>query len=192
MHCSNVRLHREQRELQHEIDLWRVAKHINPIATETKTMNKSNPSFAAHTVELLSPLGPVKSRPMFGGHNVSLDGLTFGLIAYDVLYLKADDENRPMFEKAGLGPFVYSAKDGKQMSMNYHAAPDCMDDWEAFGPWAKSALAAARRAKAPKKSAGQQTSPAKKPAAKKPAAKKPAAKKPVAKKSTAKPAKKKD
>jgi DNA transformation protein and related proteins len=142
--------------------------------------NKANPSFAAHVVELLSPLGDVKSRPMFGGHSVSLDGLTFGLIAYDVLYLKADDENRPMFEKAELGPFVYKAKDGRAMSMSYHAAPDWMDDWDAFGPWVKSALAAAKRAKAPKTVAAK--AGAKKPtAAKKPAAKKPAAKKPAAK-----------
>jgi DNA transformation protein and related proteins len=125
--------------------------------------------FAEYVADMLSPLGPVETRPMFGGRNVSLRGLTFGLIVDDVLFLKVDEENRAMFEDAGLGPFVYE-KAGKPTPMSYHQAPDCLDDWEALEPWVRGAYAAAARAKA------------KKPVAKKPVAKKPVAKKPVAKK----------
>lgn len=125
-------------------------------------MNRDK-GFADYVVDMLSPLGRVETRPMFGGHNVSLHGVTFGLIADDVLFLKVDDENRPRFDAAGLGPFVYE-KAGKSMPMSYHQAPDCLDDWESLEPWVRGAHAAAVRAKA------------KKVATKKPAAKNPAAK----------------
>ncbi len=121
--------------------------------------------FADYVADMLSALGPIETRSMFGGHNVALRGLTFGLIVDNVLYLKVDGENRAMFDEAGLGPFVYE-KAGKPMPMSYHQAPDCLDDWEALEPWVRGAHAAAVRAKA------------KKPVAKKPAAKKPAARKP--------------
>jgi DNA transformation protein and related proteins len=124
---------------------------------------KASEEFAKYVVDCVSRLGPVTSRAMFGGRNLALEGITFGIIAYDVLYLKVDDVNRPLFDKAGLGPFVYGMKDGKPMSMAYHAAPDCLDDWAELKPWVTGALDAARRAK-------------------KPVAKKPVAKKPVAKK----------
>jgi DNA transformation protein and related proteins len=127
--------------------------------------NKSNPSFAAHVVESFSRLGLVQTRPMFGGHNVSLDGLTFGLIAYDVLYLKADEENKPMYLANKLGPFVYHTKDGKQMAMSYYQAPDALEDWETMEPWVRAAIAAAQRGKHGKsESKGKAKSGTKKPA----------------------------
>jgi DNA transformation protein and related proteins len=110
---------------------------------------KSN-ELVTYVLDMLAPLGRVQSRPMFGGHNVSLDGLTFGLIIGDVLFLKTDGENRATFVSAGLEPFTYSKKDGKVMVTSYHTAPDCLDDWDALGPWARGALAAAKRAKSSK------------------------------------------
>jgi DNA transformation protein len=98
---------------------------------------------------------------MFGGYNVSLFGLTFGLIANDTLYLKVDEETVESFRAHGLGPFVFKTKDGKEMTMSYFAAPDALDDWEAIGPWVRGALAAAQRAKAPRgKGTGAKKAPA--------------------------------
>ena len=37
---------------------------------------------------------------MFGGHGLYLDDLFFGLIAYDKLYLKTDEQNRGDYVKA--------------------------------------------------------------------------------------------
>jgi DNA transformation protein len=117
-----------------------------------------NGSFAAYLEDVLAPLGNVTTRAMFGGHNVAKDGVTFGLIVDDVLYLKVDDENRNAFLKKKLGPFTYH-RDGKAMPMSYHRAPDGAEDWETLEPWVRGALAAALRAKktkpAKKKSPGK-------------------------------------
>ena len=123
---------------------------------------KSN-DFVTYVLDVLAPLGRVAAGRMFGGYNVALDGLTFGLILDDVLYLKTDAENRPAFQSLGLLPFSYQKKSGEVTVTSYFAAPDCLDDWDALGPFARGSLAAARRAKAPK---------AKKPAAKTATAKK--------------------
>ena len=102
--------------------------------------------FAGLVEELLQPVGPVEVRAMFGGHGVFLDGVMFGLIADDELYLKVDDVNRGLFVDAGLEAFVYQS-DGRAVTMSYHRAPDVLEDWERFEPWAASAIDASRRAR---------------------------------------------
>ncbi|AJD49923.1 TfoX-like protein [Isoalcanivorax pacificus W11-5] len=97
--------------------------------------------------EVLSDFGPVTARRMFGGHGIFHAGLMFALVADDVLYLKADDENRPDFEAAGLPAFGYE-KRGKRVQLSYFQAPDDMlDDPEVAVHWARRAFAAARRAR---------------------------------------------
>lgn len=105
---------------------------------------------AAIVEDALQPVGPVHLRAMFGGHGVFLDGLMFALIAGEVLYLKADDKNRPAFDSADLGPFVYETRNGP-ITTSYHEAPDVLDDWAALEPWARGALDAAMRADARKR-----------------------------------------
>ncbi len=102
--------------------------------------------FSDYLADLLVPLGPVQVRDMFGGFGVFLDGLMFGLLADDTLYLKVDDANRAEFEAAGCEPFVYTMK-GKAIEMSYRRAPeDAVESWETIQSWAESGLGAARRA----------------------------------------------
>jgi len=132
-------------------------------------------SFAQHSVDLLSSVGPVKARAMFGGYGLSLDGVSIGIIADDRLYLRADDASRPEFEKAGSAPFVYPSKNGPMTMKNYWAIPeDAVDDAERAAKWGQLAVEAGRRAEAAK---GAKKKPAPK-AAKAPAA--PRKKKPAA------------
>jgi DNA transformation protein and related proteins len=106
----------------------------------------SSAEFAEFLKEQLRGFGPVTIRRMFGGAGVYLDKLMFGLIADEVLYLKADDTSRPEFEAEGLGPFVYDAKGGKNIVMSYYRAPErCLDDAEEMTLWARKAYAAALR-----------------------------------------------
>ena len=60
----------------------------------------SNP-LVEHCTELLSPLGAVRSRRMFGGFGIYVDELFIAIIAFDRLFLKVNDETRPRFEAAG-------------------------------------------------------------------------------------------
>lgn len=146
-----------------------------------KPMPARSSDFVTYVLDMLAPLGPVASGRMFGGHNLSLAGITFAIIIGDVLFLKTDLENRPAFESLGLQPFSYQKKDGKVTSTSYFTAPDCLDDWDALEPFARGALAAARRAKAPK----PRRPPTQKAAPKKLPARKPPARKPPQKKANA-------
>jgi DNA transformation protein len=107
-----------------------------------------SPEYKNHLLDLLQPLGPVQAKRMFGGGGLYLDGTMFGLVADDVLYLKADDENRAEFEAIGAPPFTYERR-GKTLALSYFQAPeDALDDPDELLTWARSAWGAARRAAA--------------------------------------------
>ncbi|MCQ4165441.1 TfoX/Sxy family protein [Tahibacter harae] len=130
---------------------------------------QTDPDHIAYLLELLSGLGPVSARRMFGGHGIYHDGLMIAVVVEQRPYLKVDDLTRADFAAAGCEVWTYGGK-GKPIEMGYWSVPDeAMDSAEAMTPWARRAYAAAlRKANAPR--------PAKKPlAAKKAAAKKPAA-----------------
>lgn len=96
--------------------------------------------------ELFHSFGDVRIRGMFGGAGIFRDDLMFGLIIDEQIYLKADDVNRPEFEAAGKGPFVFERKDGRAMAMSYYLIPDALyDDADELAAWASNAFAAAQR-----------------------------------------------
>ena len=87
---------------------------------------------------------------MFGGYGIYRDGLMFGLVADDMLYLKVDELNKTAFEERELTPFEYDKK-GKKMKMSYYQAPeDAMENSEEMLVWAEKAFGAALRAAAKK------------------------------------------
>jgi DNA transformation protein len=116
---------------------------------------KTSNEFAAHSADLLSTVGRVVVRRMFGGYGLYCDGAMFALIANDVLYLKVDEANRGEFERAGATPFVHEAK-GRRTAMSYFSAPDqALESRELAAPWARSAYAAALRTRASKGTAAR-------------------------------------
>lgn len=105
--------------------------------------------FAAYVGDLLAPLGDgaetLRIRRMFGGHGIFLGDTMFALIADDVLYFKADDQNRAEFEDAGSYIFTYM-RGGRPRHISYYSAPDsALEDSEALHRWANSAIGAAKR-----------------------------------------------
>ncbi len=107
-----------------------------------------SPDFLDYLIDQLQDLGPVQAKRMFGGAGLFLDGLMFGLIAGDVLYLKADDGNRPDFEERGLNPFTYTKKNRKEpFKLGYfEAPPDAIEESDALCWWGRKAFEAALRA----------------------------------------------
>ena len=96
----------------------------------------------------MAPLGGISARSMFGGHGIYKDGLMFGLVANDVLYLKTDATNRAEFVQCGLAPFTYEIK-GKQTAMSYFEAPaDALESPAVMIEWARRGFSAALRASA--------------------------------------------
>lgn len=113
-------------------------------------VSKAQREYVAHIVDLLQFIGPVESRSMFGGFGVFLEGLMFGLIADNELYLKVDTENRQDYEDLGLQAFTYG-KNGREFKMSYYQAPEeAMEDAQLLSTWASSAYGAAMRAAAKK------------------------------------------
>ena len=100
---------------------------------------------SAHVKEQLVPLGPVAVRRMFGGAGLFLDGLMFGLIFDEALYLKTNAADRPDYEAEGLGPLTYRRSDGQTTAMSYWRAPErLLDDPDEMLNWARKAIAVAR------------------------------------------------
>ena len=114
----------------------------------------ANRDFADYCFELLSSVGPCIAKRMFGGWGLSLDGLTFAIIADlgegEKLWLKANAQTVDRFEAEGGKRFTMTMqkKDGPaQVSMGYYSAPvDAMESALAMAPWARLALDSALQA----------------------------------------------
>ena len=96
--------------------------------------------FVTNVLTIMTPLGDVRAKRMFGGWGLFLEGTMFALINKGgELFLKADGENKDAFLAEGSGTH------GK---MPYYAAPaGSLDSWQAMEIWAKGAVAASLRAK---------------------------------------------
>lgn len=121
-------------------------------ASKKKTVAQSSSpksgEVAAHLADVFRHIGPIDVRRMFGGYGVYRQGIMFGLVAGDTLYLKTDAENAPAFRERDLAPFTYERK-GKVMETSYYAAPEAvMEDPAEASHWGRSALEAALRVNA--------------------------------------------
>jgi DNA transformation protein and related proteins len=102
--------------------------------------------------DLFAPFGPVIIRRMFSGAGIFRDGLMFGLIVRDVIYLKADESSTGDFEREGCGPFTYvrGKKSGrpKQHALPFWRLPERLyDEPDELADWARKAFEAAQRKK---------------------------------------------
>jgi DNA transformation protein len=107
-----------------------------------------SPDYKAFLKDQFERFGPIAIRPMFGGAGIFRDGVMFGLVAYETLYLKVGDENRNDFDRQGMKPFTYHGKT-KPVSLGYYEVPvDILEDPRELQVWAEKAftvaLAAAR------------------------------------------------
>lgn len=105
--------------------------------------------FRSFVLDQLEELGDVVPRWMFGGVGLYRNGLFFGIVAGDVLYLKVDDTNRPDYARAAMPPFKpYRDRSG---TMQYYAVPlDVLESVLELAAWARKAVTVAERAAAAK------------------------------------------
>jgi DNA transformation protein and related proteins len=103
-------------------------------------------SFAEFLREQLAPLGRVSMRRMFGKTGVFCNGLMFGMVTNDTLYLRVDDDNREVFKEAASAPPLNYEKQGSVIDLSFWRTPDrLLDEPDELVTWARVALAAARR-----------------------------------------------
>ena len=81
-------------------------------------------SFAEFLREQLAPLGRVTMRRMFGKTGVFCDGVMFGMVTENMLYLRVDDHNRAAFEEARSSPPLSYEKKGVPIDLSFWRAPD--------------------------------------------------------------------
>jgi DNA transformation protein len=107
--------------------------------------------FVEFVLELLTPLGAVRARAMFGGFGIYRDDNFFAIIVDDKLYFKTDHVTRGEFTVRGLSPFTYATR-GKTITMQYYEVPpEVFEESETMQYWAGQAVGAAIRAKSDKK-----------------------------------------
>jgi DNA transformation protein len=107
--------------------------------------------YVEYLKEVFERIGPIEPRRMFGGYGLFHKGLMFGLVADDLLFLKADETNSKYFKDLELEQFCYE-KQGKSFKMSYYMAPEAIfDDPEEAKGWADRSYAAAVRSNKTKK-----------------------------------------
>jgi len=129
----------------------------------------SESNFVDSLPDLLSSLGEIHIRRMFGGYGVFKNGLMFGLVASGRLYLRTDDETKGSYIERGLEPFVFGERNGVEIVSRYYEPPEAaFINPQKMKPWAAMSWEATQRSAKPKvrKPKAKKTGTTKKAAAK--------------------------
>ena len=95
-----------------------------------------------HAIELLSPLGPIVAKRLFGTWGLYLEDHIFGLVHEGVVYFRTDNATVERYAAAGSSPFLYRCTDGRDTAMQYHEVPqDVLADGDVACAWAYEAAA---------------------------------------------------
>ncbi|QAB15298.1 TfoX/Sxy family protein [Hydrogenovibrio thermophilus] len=106
---------------------------------------KTSNDFLSTLNDVFALFGAIEAKRMFGGYGLYHQGVMFGLVSGNELFLKTDDESAQTFIEQGLLPFEYS-RDGGRVQLSYYAAPEVIfDDPEEAKEWAERAYKAALR-----------------------------------------------
>jgi DNA transformation protein len=107
--------------------------------------------FVNFVLELLTPIGAVRARAMFGGFGIYHGDTFFAIIVDDKLFFKTDPATSSEYIARGLPPFTYVTR-GKSVTMQYHEVPpEVFEESEVMQYWARQAISAATRARHRKK-----------------------------------------
>lgn len=109
-----------------------------------------SPQFTDYALELLAGIGRIEAKRMFVGAGLYRDGMMFGILDDDVIYLRVDDALQAELEAKGSAPWSYSVKsDGAVREMGYWRLPEtAADDPDEAAALARRAYAAAAKRQA--------------------------------------------
>jgi DNA transformation protein and related proteins len=123
-------------------------------------------SLLSATLDLMSGIGELRHRKMFGGVYIYCDDLFIATIHDEILFFKANAFTAPDFVKLGLPPFSYPKDGGTATLQYYQAPPEVFAGKPSMKLWADKALLAAKQdaaRKTTKKDSSQNAASAKKP-----------------------------
>ena len=119
--------------------------------------------YTEYVLELLEPLGRVRTSRFFGGIGLSLGSAQFAMIMGNSLYFAVDDSTRPKYEKAGMVSFSYLTKKGRIQVRRYFELPEeILTDPQALKLWADESIQLVSKEKRLKPKNVSQTGVAKK------------------------------
>jgi DNA transformation protein len=109
----------------------------------------------AFVVDLFSGMGRVEARRMFGAAGLYADGVMFGLVDDEVIYLKVDERLKAGLVAAGARAWIYSKHKGPKAGIpqdtSYWSLPEsALDDPDDACVWGRRSLAVALALKAAK------------------------------------------
>jgi DNA transformation protein and related proteins len=108
-------------------------------------MTPSN-EFKEFVLERLECTGKVNTSKFFGGVGLRRDGVQFGMMIGNSLYLVVDDITRPAYIDAGSGAFSYLTKKGRVQVRRYFEVPQAvLEDDDTLRDWTAQAVSIARR-----------------------------------------------
>jgi DNA transformation protein len=108
--------------------------------------------FAEFLREQFAPVGRITMRRMFGKTGVFCNGLMFGMVTDDTLYVRVDELNKAVFKEAEAVPPLNYQKQGQTIDLAFWRVPDrLLDEPDELVHWVRAALAAARRVAAKRK-----------------------------------------
>ncbi len=89
-------------------------------------------------LDQLSDLGDIRSRRMFGGWHVSINGVFFAAVHGERLYFKTSEASRERYEGMGMGPFRPRAT--VTLKSLYEVPVDILEDAGELVSWAEEAV----------------------------------------------------
>jgi len=103
---------------------------------------RSGTDFLEYCLGQLQAVGPVLPRRMFGGYRLNHDGIFFGIVYKDGLYLKTDATSRARYSARGSVPFQPNA--GQTLWSYYEVSADIIESADMLCRWADEAVAIQR------------------------------------------------
>lgn len=106
-------------------------------------------------LDCMAEMGPVRGVRFFGGTGLVMEGVQFAYVSgNNRLYFVVDDETRPAYEAAGMGPFWYTRKTGRREVRRWYELPeDVLQDPDALRRWMQDAVRVASSVPAKRKTA---------------------------------------
>lgn len=103
-----------------------------------------DPNVVKFVEDVFASLGNIRVRKMFSGGGIYCDGIIFGLISRNIIFLKVDPSSTSDYQAEGSSPFFYKART-KIITLPYWRLPDrLLDETDEILDWAKRSLAFAR------------------------------------------------
>jgi DNA transformation protein len=103
--------------------------------------------FRDYLFEILTPLGRIEFKRVFGLDGIKADGALLGFVIEEKVHFRTDEESVAAYKSEGGKPFTFTKRNGEFIVTSYYSIPDrLMDEPGEFLLWARRAREAALKA----------------------------------------------